>query len=83
MDIETIGLDREQRSDFELRTIFVEAFNIVTDHMDEQGNWSSSLGEVLAHDSLHARFPDIDGERLFATLASIAAVRASGRMPSN
>lgn len=77
----TIGLDEEHRSDHEVRAIFVAAHDLAVPFMDEDGNWLSSASECLATEALEQRFPEIAGTRLMAVLATIAAVRASGRKP--
>jgi hypothetical protein len=83
MNSGTIGLDHEQRSDFDLRKIFVEAFELVAPFLTAEGNWISQIHELQAHDALSQRFPDISGVRQFAVLVSIAGVRASGRAPAD
>ena len=82
MEVGTIGLAQEQRSDFDMRKIFVEAHDLVVPFMSSEGTWISMSNEVLAHDAIGARFPDIQETRLFAVLATIAGVRASGRTPA-
>jgi len=81
MIVESIGLDNEQRTDCQLRTVFVEAFDLASPFLDENGNWISMAHEIMAHETLGKRFPEITGMRLMATLTTIAGVRASGRMP--
>lgn len=81
MDVDVIGLENGQRSDFELRTIFVEAFDLIVPFMRPDGNWISQAHEIQAYNAMNQRFPEISGTRLFAVLVSIAGVRASGRKP--
>ncbi len=81
MNVDTIGLENEQRSDFELRNIFIEASELVFPFLAPDGNWISLGHEHQAFDAISKRFPEISGVRLFAVLGSIAAVRASGRIP--
>ena len=73
------SIEQEQRADFELRKIFVEAFRLVELYMDPDGSWISQAHECLAYDVLTKRYPEITGVRLFAVLGTIAGVRASGR----
>jgi hypothetical protein len=82
MSLETIGLDNEQRTDCQLRAVFVEAFDLAAPFLDENGNWISMAHEVMAHDALEQRFPEITGMHLLATLTTIASVRATGRTPA-
>lgn len=82
MDIETIGLEGEQRSDFALRGMFVELFDVVSPCLDDQGCWVSLGHEIQARDALAQRFPDIAEMRMLAVLAIVSSVRASGRTPS-
>ncbi len=77
----TIGLEQEHRSDFELRSIFVEAYELVAPFLDTEGRWISLAHEYLAHDAMAQRFPDVAEMRLFAVLGSIASVHATGRRP--
>lgn len=79
MTVESIGLDNEQRTDCQLRTVFVEAFELVAPFLDENGNWISMAHEIMAMEALEQSFSEITGTRLMVTLASIAGVRASGR----
>ena len=81
MGMTTIGLDDEHRTDFEMRNIFVEAFELVVPFMNPDGNWISKFDEVQAYDVVSLRFPEITGVRLFAVLSSVASVRASERTP--
>jgi hypothetical protein len=81
MTTQTIGLDQEHRSDFELRSIFVEAYDLVAPGLDADGRWISLAHEYMAHDAMAQRFPDISEVRLFAVLGSIASVHATGRRP--
>ncbi|MDP1524583.1 MAG: hypothetical protein Q8M20_02115 [Rhodocyclaceae bacterium] len=81
MTVESIGLDNEQRTDCQLRTVFVEAFELVAPSLDESGNWLSMAHEIMAMEAIEQRFPEITGTRLMATLVTIAGVRASGRTP--
>lgn len=81
MDIDTIGLAAEQRSDSATREIFVEAFNLVAPHMNADGIWISGADETLAYEAMLARFPELAGPKLFAVLTTIASVRESGRQP--
>lgn len=83
MDVGTIGLGNEQRSDFELRTVFAEAFGLVVPFMRPDGSWISQVHEIRASEALNKRFPEISGMRLFAVLVSVAGIRASGRTPVN
>ncbi|MDO8931218.1 MAG: hypothetical protein Q7U97_02385 [Rhodocyclaceae bacterium] len=83
MDISTIGLENEQRSDFDLRKIFVDVYGLVVPFMTADGNWISQADELQAQDALERRFPEVDGVRRFAVIATIAAVRSSGRTPAN
>jgi hypothetical protein len=82
MSVETIGLDNEQRKDCQLRAVFIEAFELTAPFLDENGNWISMAHEIMAHDALEHRFPEITGMHLSATLTAIASVRATGRTPS-
>lgn len=79
--METVGLEQEHRSDFQLREIFVEAFDLVSPFLTPDGNWISQGHELQAYDAFSQRFPEITEMRQFAVLGSIAAVRASGRTP--
>lgn len=82
-ETETIGLPREQRSDFDLRTIFVEAFDLVVPFLNQDGSWISLTHECMAQEALQNRFPDMAGVRLFAVIGSLASVRSTGRRPVN
>jgi hypothetical protein len=72
---------QDQRTDAELRRIFLEAFALVTPFMRDDGNWLSEADEYLALTAMREHFPEITGMRLFALLGNIAGVRASGRTP--
>ena len=53
MEDGTIGLVNEQRSDFEMRNIFVDAYDLVVPFMNADGSWISTAHESLAHDAGH------------------------------
>lgn len=74
---------QEQRTDHELRRIFVEAYELVAPYMAEDGAWLSQAHEGLAGEALAERFPELTGFRLFGVLGTVASVRASGRLPSD
>lgn len=83
MDNSSDPNSKEHRADPELRKIFVEVYDLVSEHLTDQGQWISMIHEVMAHDAIGARFPEITEVRLFAILNTVAGAKASGRRPAN
>ena len=83
MSESALSVERDQRSDFELREIFVAAYALVEPYQDTDGAWLSFAHESLAQEALLDKFPSLGGMRLFGVLGTISAVRASGRRPSD
>jgi hypothetical protein len=81
MQVETIGLDGEQRADPALRDAFKGLYDLLGEYLDESGNWRSASHEALALGALGERHPDITGMRLFSVLTRVASLRSAGREP--
>ena len=81
MDVVTIGLDGEQRTDHEMRKVFTEAFSIVSPCLSDSGEWLSQAHEIMAYSQMEVRFPEVFQTRLPILLTTIANVRAAGRTP--
>jgi hypothetical protein len=81
VDEGTLGLENEQRSDFQLREIFVEVYGLVEPYLAPDGMWVSQAHECLAHEAVSKNYPELTGLRLFGVLGTIANVHASGRRP--
>lgn len=68
----------ERRKSPELRSIFVDAYDVIQPFFDEANNWAGHTHEHLAYRALHERFPDLSGEQVFIIVAAAKRVFGSG-----
>jgi hypothetical protein len=72
----------ERRGDPETRKIFVEAYGLIEEHLDESGRWLSFANEQLAYGTLHQRYPDMDSQQIYVIVAAAGRIRSSGGKPA-
>jgi hypothetical protein len=72
----------DKRIDHEMRSIFVLAFSLLEPHMAENGAFLSMTNEYQAMQALHKHFPKMESGRIFALVAQIGLIRATGRRPT-
>lgn len=68
----------ERRRSLELRTVFVEAYDVLLPFFDQANNWAGQSHEHLAYRALHERFPDMSGEQVFVIVTAAKRVFGSG-----
>jgi hypothetical protein len=68
----------ERRRSQELRTVFVEAYDVLQPFFDQANNWAGQSHEHLAYRALHERFPDMSGDQVFIIVAAAKRVFGSG-----
>lgn len=61
----------ERRASPQLRTIFVEAYDVLQPFFDPANSWGGQTHEHLAYRALHEQFPDLSAHDVF-TLVSAA-----------
>ena len=61
----------ERRANPQLRTIFVEAYEVLQPFFDPANNWGGQTHEHLAYRALHEQFPGLSTQDVF-TLVSAA-----------
>ncbi len=76
------GTQDERRKSPELRTVFVEAYDVIRPFFDESNSWAGRTHEHLAYRALHERFPDLSGEQVFIIIAAAKRVFGSGGRPA-
>lgn len=73
--------NQERRTSPQLRTIFIEAYDIVEPFFDPQNAWGGHTHEHLAFRALHERFPNLSGEEVLIIVTAAKRVFGSGRKP--
>lgn len=68
----------DRRKSPELRSIFVDAYDVIQPFFDEANSWAGHTHEHLAYRALHERFPDLSGEQVFIIVAAAKRVFGSG-----
>lgn len=61
----------ERRANPQLRTIFVEAYEVLQPFFDPANSWGGQTHEHLAYRALHEQFPGLSAQDVF-TLVSAA-----------
>jgi hypothetical protein len=63
------GIDR--RANPQLRTIFIDAYEVLQPFFDPANSWGGQTHEHLAYRALHEQFPNLSAQDVF-TLVSAA-----------
>jgi hypothetical protein len=61
----------ERRANPQVRTIFVDAYEVLKPFFDPANNWGGQTHEHLAYRALHEQFPGLSNQDVF-TLVSAA-----------
>ena len=72
----------DRRANPELRTMFVEAYDVIRPFFDEANNWAGHTHEHLAFRALHERFPDLSGEQVLVIVSAAKRVFGTTGMPA-
>lgn len=72
---------QERRINLRLRSLFVEAYDLLEPFFDPGKLWGGQTHEHLALRALHERFPDLSGEEVFIIVAAAKRVFGAGGRP--
>ncbi|MCX7164055.1 MAG: hypothetical protein WCI19_01915 [Betaproteobacteria bacterium] len=73
------GTDR--RGSPQLRTLFVEAYDVLQPFFDPANNWGGQSHEHLAYRALHEQFPGLSAQDVFTLVTAARRVFNSGGKP--
>lgn len=74
------GADR--RGNPQLRTIFVEAYEVLLPFFDPANSWGGFVHPHLAHLALHEQFPDLSARDLFILVNAARRVFSTTGKPA-
>jgi hypothetical protein len=74
------GADR--RANPQLRTIFVEAYEVLLPFFDPANNWGGQSHEHLAYRTLHERFPSLSTQEVHSLVAAARRVVSTSGRPA-
>ena len=74
------GADR--RSNSQLRTIFVDAYEVLLPFFDPANNWGGQTHEHLAYRALHEQFPGLSTQEVFTLVAAARRVFSTTGRPA-
>jgi hypothetical protein len=60
----------ERRGNPELRSIFIEAYDIIRPFFDPANSWGGQTHEHLAYRALHEHFPTMSAQDVFVIVAA-------------
>lgn len=72
----------ERREHLELRTVFIEAYDVIRPYFDDANAWAGHTHEHLAFRALHEHFPAMSGEQVLTIIAAAKRVFGSGGSPA-
>lgn len=72
----------ERRGNPELRTIFVQAYDVLRPFFDEANSWAGHTHEHLAYRALHENFPQLSVQEVFIIVTAAKRVFGSGDHPA-
>jgi hypothetical protein len=73
------GADR--RANSQLRTIFVDACEVLLPFFDPANNWGGQTHEHLAYRALHEQFPGLSTQEVFTLVAAARRVFSTSGKP--
>jgi hypothetical protein len=73
------GADR--RANSQLRTIFVDAYEVLLPFFDPANNWGGQTHEHLAYRALHEQFPGLSTQEVFTLVAAARRVFSTSGKP--
>ncbi len=74
------GTDR--RANPQLRTIFVEACEVLLPFFDPANSWGGQSHEHLAYRALHEQFPSLSNQEVFTLVAAARRVFSTSGKPA-
>lgn len=70
----------ERRANPQLRTIFVEAYDVLQPFFDPANSWGGQTHEHLAYRALHEQFPGLSTQEVFTLVEAARRVfRTTGK----
>jgi len=60
----------ERRASLHLRTVFIEAYEVIRPFFDPANSWGGQTHEHLAYRALHERFPTMSAQDVFVIVAA-------------
>jgi hypothetical protein len=72
---------QERRTNPQLRTIFIEAYEVLQPFFDPANSWGGKTHEHLAYRTLHERFPELSTQEVFTLVEAARRVFAHGGKP--
>ncbi|MDP2809215.1 MAG: hypothetical protein Q8O34_03620 [Rhodocyclaceae bacterium] len=71
----------ERRTNLQLRTIFVEAYEVLLPFFDPANSWGGQSHEHLAYRRLHEQFPSLSHQEVFTLVAAAKRVFSTSGKP--
>ncbi len=73
--------NEDRRSNPQLRTLFVEAYDVLLPFFDPANSWGGQTHEHLAYRALHEQFPGLSAQEVFTLVAAARRVFGSSGKP--
>ena len=71
----------ERRANPQLRTIFVEAYEVLQPFFDPANNWGGQTHEHLAYRALNERFPSLSTQEVYVLVSAARRVFSTAGKP--
>ncbi|MCF8150787.1 MAG: hypothetical protein K9K30_05710 [Burkholderiaceae bacterium] len=71
----------ERRASPQLRSIFIEAYEVLQPFFDPANSWAGQTHEHLAYRALHERFPVLSVEEVHVLVIAAKRVFSTGTRP--
>lgn len=71
----------DRRTNPQLRTIFVEAYEVLLPFFDPANSWGGQTHEHLAYRRLHEKFPSLSHQEVFTLVAAAKRVFSTTGKP--
>ncbi len=71
----------ERRANAQLRTIFVQAYEVLQPFFDPANSWGGQTHEHLAYRALHEQFPGLSTQDVFTLVAAARRVFSTTGKP--
>ena len=73
--------DADRRANPQLRSIFVEAYDVLQPFFDPANSWAGQTHEHLAYRALHEQFPSLSTQEVFVLVDAARRVFRTGGKP--
>ena len=73
---------KERRGNPQLRSIFVQAYEVLAPFCDPANSWGGQPHEHLAYRALHEQFPGLSSQDVFTLVAAARRVFDGGGRPA-